>query len=278
MSGVRRVGRRPREDAQLHLIALAHLAIPFGLSDCVFLLTTGRQESFQPEDLRMSRVYWGGGEESAYRTWLGRRFKYFDSCPLSNWHPGSDHSFIPPSLAPESQKSGSPTTGFRDRERSFGMGRTAGPCAPADWLLPDPEPRRRTGLHATTRGLTVRVSFQGSLFQSSLSTSHVACHMSHHRQAAHAPHQRFTMGFICGSVTLTCRWPRSSFPILLTLLHLWFHLALFCSACPDFRFHQEPPYLLSRPRRMADCFLNWPLCPLPVSNSSLGRTPTMAPG
>lgn len=52
--------------------------------------------------------------------------------PLSNWHPGSDHSFIPPSLAPESQKSGSPATGFRERERSFDMGRTAGPCAPAD--------------------------------------------------------------------------------------------------------------------------------------------------
>lgn len=224
-------------------------------------------------------------EESTCRTCFGRRCEYFNGCPLSNWYPGSDHSFIPPSLAPESQKSGSPTTGFREREKEASTWDE--PLARAHPQTAPSGPRTKTANRpACDDSWTDR---QGIIprFLFPILTQHVACRMSYvtcrrHGQASQAAHQRLTTGsskaFICGSVTLTCRWPRSSSPILLIFLHLWFHLALFRSACPDFRFHQEPPYLLGRPRRMPDCFLNWPLCPLPVSNSSLGRTPTMAPG
>lgn len=177
---------------------------------------------------------------------------------------------------------------FSGGRKKLRHGTNRWPVRPRRLLLQAPEPKTAQQacirLHVTTRGLTVRVSFQGCFFtsHSARRVSHVACHMtassSNSLGSPSEVQHRFIGGFICGSVTLTCRWPRSSSPILLIFLHLWFHLALFCSACPDFRFHQEPPYLLGRPRRMAACFLNWPLCPLPVSNSSLGRTPTMAPG
>lgn len=105
--------------------------------------------------------------------------------PLSNRHPGSDHSLLPPSLAPESQKSGSPTTGFREGERSFRHGTNRWPVRPRRRLLQDPEPRQPwpASLHVTTRGLTVRVSFQGSFFLTSHpATSRVPCRMPGHQR------------------------------------------------------------------------------------------------
>lgn len=143
-------------------------------------------------------------EESTCRTCFGRRCEYFNGCPLSSWYPGSDHSFIPPSLAPESQKSGSPTTGFREREKEASTWDE--PLARAPPQTAPSGPRTKTANRpACDDSWTDR---QGIIprFLFSILTQHVACRMSHgicHMPASWSSspdssseaHHRFVKGF-----------------------------------------------------------------------------------
>lgn len=141
--------------------------------------------------------------------------------------------------------------------------------APHRWLLP----RTRQRQPACER-LLGRASWSHFPFPISPSMSHVASHDRVTVKQALAAlagspevHQRLHMrvryiGLPLAAVVLPN--PPDISPSL-------FHPALFCCACPDFRFHQDHHTSSVDPAA-------WPLCPLPVSKSSLGRTPTMAPG
>lgn len=93
--------------------------------------------------------------------------------------------------------------GRQQPERSFDMGRTAGPCAPHTLLLPAPESDSH-GMHVTTRGLTVRVSFQGYFLTSHLARRvlQVACQKVrgspevHHRLYMRVPYINLTLAAI----------------------------------------------------------------------------------
>lgn len=239
-----------------------------------------------------------GQKEAGWRnlfhcTSLGDRLGYLNGCLLSV---GILAPILLYSTAAGSRKSKVWVANNRvsGRRKKLRLGTNRWPVRPHRWLLRSSGPQEplhlqsTTGLYVTTRGPTVSVASPGFPFPIPPSMSHVALsQVSSSSSIANQPRRlvrgsRLTggpgRGFICGSVTLICRWPRLSSPILLTFLHLWFHLALFCSACPDSRFHQDhhlPPQSTPQNGRLLP---NWPPCPLPVSKCSLGRTPTMAPG
>lgn len=86
---------------------------------------------------------------------------------------------------------------FRGQKKKLRHGTNRWPVRPRRWLLQDPEPRRASR-PACDDSWTDR---QGIIprFPFSILAQHVACCMlhvtcRHHRQAAQAPHQRFTTG------------------------------------------------------------------------------------
>lgn len=190
-------------------------------------------------------------------TYLGRCFKYFDVSPvvkLTSWLRSIFYS-----TTAGSRKSKVWVANLTRKKLRHGTNRW--PVRPHTHCSFKPQNTDSHGMHVTTRGLTVRVPFQGYLFMTSHSArrvpSHVACQTV---RGSPEVHHRLYMRVRYINLTLAAvRPPQFS-------LHFSISgstLPCFALLAQTFASTQEPPSLLSRPRRMADCFSTGHCAPCP---------------